>query len=374
VMAPTEILAEQNHRKFSDWLGPLGVQIVWLHGGLSAAEKKLVAKQLQQPAPVIAIGTHALFQKKVLFSRLALAIVDEQHRFGVQQRLALRKKAKEEFAPHQLMMSATPIPRTLSMSYFADMDISTIGELPPGRRSVATRLVADGRRAEVLKRIREACAEGQQAYWVCPVIEDSKEGDLQTAVDTFELLRKELKGLRVGLLHGRLPAEEKAAVMKAFVKGHLHLLVATTVIEVGVDVPNASLMVIEHAERFGLAQLHQLRGRIGRASGTNARESVCILLYASPLSETARARLKVIFETRDGFEVARQDLLQRGPGEFLGQRQSGMPLLRYADLEKDASLALEAREAAEKLLDQDPQAARRHVDRWLASRHEFARA
>ena len=378
VMAPTEILAEQNMRKFSDWLSPLGVSIAWLHGGLTAAQRKAVAKQLQGPEPVVAIGTHALFQKKVAFSRLALAIVDEQHRFGVQQRLALRKKAQAEFAPHQLMMSATPIPRTLSMSYFADLDISSIDELPPGRRSVATRLVASARRAEVLKRIREACAEGQQAYWVCPVIEPRersdgalrwKEGDLQTAVDTFELLRKELKGLRVGLLHGRLPADEKASVMKAFVKGQLHLLVATTVIEVGVDVPNASLMVIEHAERFGLAQLHQLRGRIGRGS----RESVCILLYASPLSETARARLKVIFETRDGFEIARQDLLQRGPGEFLGQRQSGMPLLRYVDLEKDAPLALEARAAAEKLLDEDPQAARRHVERWLGSRHEYSR-
>ena len=383
VMAPTEILAEQNLRKFSDWLGPLGVPIVWLHGGLSAAQRKAVAKQMQGPEPLVAIGTHALFQKKVAFSRLALAIVDEQHRFGVQQRLALRKKALLESAPHQLMMSATPIPRTLSMSHFADLDISTINELPPGRRGIATRLVASGRRAEVLKRIREACAEGQQAYWVCPVIEPRersdgalrwKEGELQTAVDTFELLRKELKGLRVGLLHGRLPADQKAAVMKAFVDGKLHLLVATTVIEVGVDVPNASLMVIEHAERFGLAQLHQLRGRIGRASGTNARESVCILLYASPLSDTARARLKVIFETRDGFEIARQDLLQRGPGEFLGQRQSGMPLLRYADLERDAPLALEAREAAEQLLDEEPQAARRHVERWLASRHEYSRA
>jgi len=379
VMAPTEILAEQNQRKFSEWLGPLGVPIAWLHGGLSAAEKKSVTTRLQGPAPLVAIGTHALFQKKVAFSRLALAIVDEQHRFGVQQRLALRKKgeigpARAAFAPHQLMMSATPIPRTLSMSYFADLDVSTIDELPPGRRGVATRLAASSRRAEVLKRIREACAEGQQAYWVCPVIEESKEGDLQTAVDTFQSLRTELKNLRVGLLHGRLPADEKEAVMKAFAKGRLDLLVATTVIEVGVDVPNASLMVIEHAERFGLAQLHQLRGRIGRASGTNARESVCILLYASPLSETARARLKVIFETRDGFEIARQDLLQRGPGEFLGERQSGMPLLRYADLERDEPLAREAREAAERLLDEDPQAARRHVARWLSSRHDYARA
>ena len=374
VMAPTEILAEQHLRKFSEWLGPLGVPIAWLHGGLSAAEKKAVMKRLQGAAPVIAIGTHALFQKKVVFSRLALAIIDEQHRFGVQQRLALRKKAQAELAPHQLMMSATPIPRTLSMSYFADLDISTIDELPPGRRSVATRLVASGRRAEILQRIREACAEGQQAYWVCPVIEESKVGDLQTAVDTYELLRAELKNLRVGMLHGRLPADEKASVMKAFVKGQLQLLVATTVIEVGVDVPNASLMVIEHAERFGLAQLHQLRGRIGRASGTNARESVCILLYAAPLSETARARLKVIFEIHDGFEIARQDLQQRGPGEFLGQRQSGTPLLRYADLEKDALLAREAREAAQKLLDEEPQAARRHVERWLASRHAYSRA
>ena len=305
-------------------------------------------------------------------------MVDERHRYGVQQRLGLRKKAEAAPArtanvapmPHQLMMSATPIPRTLSMSYYADLDVSSIDELPPGRRGVATRLVASGRRAEVLARIREACAEGQQAYWVCPVIEESKQGDLQTVIDTFELLRTELKDLRVGLLHGRLPPNEKASVMNAFAQGPLHLLVATTVIEVGVDVPNASLMVIEHAERFGLAQLHQLRGRIGRG----ARESVCILLYAAPLSPAARARLQVIFEESDGFEIARQDLLQRGPGEFLGERQSGMPLLRYADLEKDQPLAHKAREAAEMLLEKDPQAARRHVERWLASRHEYLRA
>jgi ATP-dependent DNA helicase RecG len=375
VMAPTEILAEQHWRKFNDWLAPLGVPLAWLHGGLKAAAKKAVARRLQDPAPLVAIGTHALFQKSVAFARLALAVVDEQHRFGVQQRLALRRKGEQrpgdaERAPHQLMMSATPIPRTLSMSYFADLDISTIDELPPGRRSVATRLVEASRRAEVLGRIRAACAEGQQAYWVCPVIEESKEGDLQTAVDTFEALRGELRGLRVGLVHGRLPADEKAAVMAAFADGGLNLLVATTVIEVGVDVPNASLMVIEHAERFGLAQLHQLRGRIGRG----ARASVCILLYAAPLSAAARARLKVVYESNDGFEIARQDLLQRGPGEFLGQRQSGMPLLRYADLEQDAALALEAREAAQHLLDASPQAARRHVERWLASRHELSRA
>ena len=371
VMAPTEILAEQHLRKFTEWLAPLGVPILWLHGGLSTAGKNAVVKQLRSPLPQIAIGTHALFQKKVGFARLALAVVDEQHRFGVQQRLALRKKASDaQRLPHQLMMSATPIPRTLSMTYYADLDVSTIDELPPGRRAVATRLVSSGRRAEVLKRIREACAEGQQAYWVCPVIEESKEGDLQTAVETFEALGRELRPLRVGLLHGRLPVEEKAAVMKAFAGGRLNVLVATTVIEVGVDVPNASLMVIEHAERFGLAQLHQLRGRIGRG----ARDSVCILLYASPLSATARARLKVIFESSDGFDIAREDLRLRGPGEFLGERQSGLPLLRYADLERDEPLARLARDAAEELLAQDADAARRHVERWLGSRQENARA
>ena len=371
VMAPTEILAEQHLRKFTEWLAPLGVPIAWLHGGLSAAEKKAVAKRLQQAEPVIAIGTHALFQKQVGFARLALAVVDEQHRFGVQQRLALRKKgADAALTPHQLMMSATPIPRTLSMTYYADLDVSTIDELPPGRRGVATRLAASGRRDEVLARIRAACAEGQQAYWVCPVIEESQEGDLQTAIDTHELLRGELQGLEVGLLHGRLPATEKALVMKRFMQNKIQILVATTVIEVGVDVPNASLMVIEHAERFGLAQLHQLRGRIGRG----ARDSVCILLYASPLSQAARARLKVIFEESDGFKIASEDLRLRGPGEFLGERQSGLPLLRYADLEKDEALARQAREAAELLLEENPQAARRHVERWLSSRSEYARA
>jgi len=370
VMAPTEILAEQHLRKFGEWLAPLGVPIAWLHGGLSTAEKNAVVRRLKEPKPMVAIGTHALFQKNVGFARLALAVVDEQHRFGVQQRLALRKKAESRLAPHQLMMSATPIPRTLSMTVYADLDVSTIDELPPGRRAVVTKLFSSKRRTEVLARIRAACAEGQQAYWVCPVIEESKDGDLQTAIDTSETLRSELKGLRVGLLHGRLPADEKAATMKQFEKGKLNLLVATTVIEVGVDVPNASLMVIEHAERFGLAQLHQLRGRIGRGE----RESVCILLYASPLSPSARERLKVIFESRDGFEIARADLRLRGPGEYLGERQSGMPLLRYADLEKDEPLAQQAREAAEALLTQDEPAARRHVDRWLASRAEYLRA
>jgi ATP-dependent DNA helicase RecG len=370
VMAPTEILSEQHQRKFSGWLEPLGVRIAWLHGGSSRSGRFAALRAIASGEARIAIGTHALFQKGVAFNRLALAIVDEQHRFGVQQRLALRRKSGDGEMPHQLMMSATPIPRTLSMSYYADLDVSTIDELPPGRRRVATRLVASARRAEVLARIREACAEGQQAYWVCPVIEESREGELQTALDTFEALRNDLRGLRVGLLHGRLAPAEKAALMAGFAQGRIQLLVATTVIEVGVDVPNASLMVIEHAERFGLAQLHQLRGRIGRG----ARESVCILLYAAPLSEAARLRLKVIYENTDGFEIARQDLLLRGPGEYLGERQSGVPLLRFADLEKDAPLIRVAQGAAAELLESDPQAARRHVARWLGARQEFLRA
>jgi ATP-dependent DNA helicase RecG len=344
------------------------VPIVWLHGGLSAAERKRAARQLAGPEPLVAIGTHALFQKGTGFSRLALAVVDEQHRFGVQQRLALRKKGDAATMPHQLMMSATPIPRTLSMAYYADLDVSTIDELPPGRRPALTKIFSQKRRTEILARIRDACDEGQQGYWVCPVIEESKD-ELRTAIETHELLGKELKGLSVGLLHGRLPPEEKDRVMKGFVDRKIQVLVATTVIEVGVDVPNASLMVIEHAERFGLAQLHQLRGRIGRG----ARSSVCILLYEEPLSESARRRLKVIHETNDGFRIAEEDLEIRGPGEYLGERQSGDALLRYADL-RERSLVEQAKEAAEQLLEQDPRAARRHVERWLGARAEYLRA
>jgi ATP-dependent DNA helicase RecG len=374
VMAPTELLGEQHWRKFSEWLAPLGVSVAWLHGGQSAKQKRATQDAVAAGEVAIVVGTHALFQRGVAFARLGLAVVDEQHRFGVQQRLSLRRKGEARagmapLVPHQLMMSATPIPRTLSMSYYADLDVSVIDELPPGRRPVATRLVADARRGEVLARIREACAEGQQAYWVCPVIEESKEGDLQTALDTFETLTRELPQLRVGLVHGRLAAADKAAAMEAFGAGRTQLLVATTVIEVGVDVPNASLMVIEHAERFGLAQLHQLRGRVGRGG----RESVCILLYAAPLSEGARERLKVVFETSDGFEIARRDLLLRGPGEVLGERQSGVPLLRFADLERDEALVRAAREAAEGLLASDPERARAHVARWLSGRQDYAK-
>ncbi len=392
VMAPTEILAEQHYRKFHEWLTPLGVSVAWLTGSQSKAERKAALAAIESGETPVVVGTHALFQDTVQFKALGLAIVDEQHRFGVAQRLALRKKGrKAEVAgaagaeasaatgaappvhggePHQLMMSATPIPRTLSMSVFADLDVSVIDELPPGRTPVVTKLITDVRRAEVVARIREACSEGRQAYWVCPLIEESETLDLQTAIDTHAALTAELPGLRVGLAHGRLGAANKADVMGGFKRGEIDVLVATTVIEVGVDVRNASLMVIEHAERFGLAQLHQLRGRVGRG----AAESTCILLYQGPLSQTARQRLKVIFESTDGFAIAEADLALRGPGEYLGARQSGAPLLRFADLLEDASLVVAAHEAAEQLLDTDPETARRHLERWLGGRDEFMKA
>ena len=367
VMAPTELLAEQHFRKFSEWVGPLGVEVAWLTGTQSKKERGSALAAIASGKTLIVVGTHALFQEKVEFGPLGLAIVDEQHRFGVGQRLALRMKGAE---PHQLMMSATPIPRTLSMSYYADLDISVIDELPPGRKSVATKLVAASRRGEVVRRIREACGAGGQAYWVCPLIEESEQLQLKTALETYTVLAKELAELRVGLIHGRLKPAEKARTMAAFASGEIQLLVATTVIEVGVDVPKASLMVIEHAERFGLAQLHQLRGRVGRG----AAESVCILLYQNPLGEAARRRLRVIFENSDGFVIAREDLLLRGPGEVLGSRQSGAPLLRFADLNEDADLIDAARVEAESLLNGEPEAARRHLDRWLGGRVDFLKA
>jgi len=368
VMAPTEILAEQHHRKFAEWLAPLGVRVAWLAGGQSARERRAALGSVAGGETQISIGTHALFQEKVEFARLGLAIVDEQHRFGVRQRLALRGKGRAEaLEPHQLMMSATPIPRTLSMSYYADLDVSLIDELPPGRKPVVTKLVADTRREEVVGRIRDACRAGHQAYWVCPLIEESEALELKTALETHARLAAELPELAVGLVHGRLAGAEKAAVMDAFKAGRVQLLVATTVIEVGVDVPNASLMVIEHAERFGLAQLHQLRGRVGRG----AEASACILLYQNPLSEGARQRLKVIYEHTDGFRIAHEDMLLRGPGEYLGARQSGVPLLRFADLARDVALLDAARAAADELLDGQPELAGRHVARWTSGRAEL---
>jgi ATP-dependent DNA helicase RecG len=367
VMAPTEILAEQHFRKFSEWLGPLGLEIAWLTGSQTKKERESQRAAIASGSAVVAIGTHALFQDGVKFRSLGLAVVDEQHRFGVAQRLALRTKGRES---HQLMMSATPIPRTLSMSHYADLDVSVIDELPPGRRPVVTKLFADSRRAEVVRRVREVCGDGGQAYWVCPLIEESEQLQLQTALDTHATLRKEFPELGVGLIHGRLKPAEKAQTMAAFLGGRIDLLVGTTVIEVGVDVPNASLMVIEHAERFGLAQLHQLRGRVGRG----AAESVCVLLYQNPLGEAARERLRVIFENIDGFVIAGEDLRLRGPGEFLGARQSGEPLLRFADLTEDADLVESARAVAEMLLTQDPESAERHLERWLGGRADFLRA
>jgi ATP-dependent DNA helicase RecG len=370
LMAPTEILAEQHYLKLTHWLEPLGVRIAWLAGSLKAREKKKAVDAIVSGETQLAIGTHALFQEGVDFAKLGLAIVDEQHRFGVEQRLALTGRNNAALEPHQLMMSATPIPRTLSMSYYADLDVTVIDELPPGRTPIVTKLVAEERRDEVILRIRDSCREGAQAYWVCPLIEESEALQLQTAIDTFETMKATFPDLAVGLVHGRLKPAEKAQVMADFKARRIQLLVATTVIEVGVDVPNATLMVIEHAERMGLAQLHQLRGRVGRGS----KQSLAILLYYQPLSEAARARLKVIYENNDGFEIARQDLLLRGPGEYLGSRQSGAPLLRFADLERDTDLIEAARDVADELLKGKSAAVVKHLDRWLGSRQFYLRA
>ncbi len=365
-MAPTEILAEQHYLKLHEWLAPLGIEPVWLSGSLKKKDKTAAAARIAGGDTLLAIGTHALFQSAVEFDRLGLVIVDEQHKFGVQQRLALRNKGDE---PHQLMMSATPIPRTLAMSYYADLDVSVIDELPPGRTPIVTKLVSDARRDEVFERVRAACLAGRQVYWVCPLIEesDAMEVELQNAIETHQQLSEVLPELNVGLAHGKLPPAEKAAVMAAFKTGELHLLVATTVIEVGVDVPNASLMVIDHAERMGLAQLHQLRGRVGRG----AAESMCVLLFQQPLSELARARLKIIFENTDGFVIAQQDLQLRGPGELLGARQSGVAMLRFADISEDEDLLEQARLTADELLRDAPDAARAHLQRWMANKHDF---
>jgi ATP-dependent DNA helicase RecG len=370
VMAPTEILAEQHYRKFCAWLAPLGVEVVWLAGNLKKKERDVALATIASGRAALAVGTHALFQNDVVFSKLGLAIVDEQHRFGVHQRLALRLKgsrAGQTVQPHQLMMSATPIPRTLAMSYYADLDVSVIDELPPGRTPVLTKLLSDTRRGEVIRRVRDACIGGRQAYWVCPLIEESEALQLQTAIETHQELLATFPELKIGLVHGRLPNHEKAQAMAAFQANAIQLLVATTVIEVGVDVPNATLMVIEHAERMGLSQLHQLRGRVGRGDGSSA----CILLYQSPLSQNARERLRIIFENTDGFEIARHDLRLRGPGELLGARQSGVPMLRFADLERDADLLEAARDLAPHLLHRHPANAELHLGRWLGARQEL---
>ena len=371
LMAPTEILAEQHFRKLVHWLEPLGVTVAWLTGSRKGKGRKAMLEAVASGEAGLVVGTHAVIQHDVAFAKLGLAIVDEQHRFGVAQRLALRDKLEQQaLEPHLLMMSATPIPRTLAMTYFADLAVSTIDELPPGRTPVLTKLFADGRRDDVIARIRDEVGQGKQVYWVCPLIEESEALDLRNATETHAQLSATLPGVMVGLLHGRMPGAEKTAVMSLFASGQMQVLVATTVIEVGVDVPNASLMVVEHAERFGLSQLHQLRGRVGRG----AVASVCVLLYAAPLSDAGKARLKAMVETNDGFEIARRDLDIRGPGEFMGARQSGAALLRFADLTDDAALLAEARRLAPPLLEREPRAAAAQVERWLGTKAEYLKA
>ena len=378
-MAPTELLAEQHFNKLRHWLADLPITLTWLTGSLPAAKQKAAQAACKRGETHIAIGTHALFQKKVSFARLGLIVVDEQHRFGVEQRLQLRQRGQQDsersLAPHTLMMSATPIPRSLAMSYYADLDVSIIDELPGGRQPIATKLVSEARRSEIVRRIYEVAQHGAQAYWVCPLIEESEklaEQDiqLQDATALHADLVALMPNVKVELLHGRMKADEKAAIMKEFTANRIQVLVATTVIEVGVDVPNASWMVIEHAERFGLAQLHQLRGRVGRGSVA----STCILIFAGKLSETAKQRLKVIYENTDGFIIAREDLRIRGPGELLGPRQSGLPSLRYANIEEDIDLLEAAREAATQLERDTTFNRAGFVDQWIKHRAEFAKA
>ncbi len=390
LMAPTEILAAQHFGKLVAWLDPLlaerGLRVAWLTGSQKKKERDRMSALVESGQAALVVGTHAVIAEKQRFRNLALAIVDEQHRFGVAQRLALRGKAAASRAgdkpaevsdtePHLLMMSATPIPRTLAMSYYADLDVSTLDELPPGRTPIVTKLVAEHRRDEVVARIQAQLGEGRQVYWVCPLIEESEAVDLRNATETRDELAAALgPTVRVGLLHSRMPAAEKQAVMAEFTGNALQVLVSTTVIEVGVDVPNASLMVIEHAERFGLSQLHQLRGRVGRGAAASA----CVLLYAAGdsgrVGEAARARLKAMVETGDGFEIARRDLDIRGPGEFLGARQSGAPLLRFADLTTDARLLAWARALAPQMLDAHPELAESHIERWLGGKASYLRA
>jgi ATP-dependent DNA helicase RecG len=394
LMAPTEILAEQHFRKLIDWLEPLlkphHKTVAWLTGSQKKKERNAMLEIIASGEAALVVGTHAVIQDQVQFHQLALAIIDEQHRFGVAQRLALREKMKREVddsdpatpqqEPHLLMMSATPIPRTLAMSYYADLDVSTIDELPPGRTPVVTKLVSESRRQELIERIRHQVAQGRQVYWVCPLIEESEALDLTNATETHERLSHALNtpeitpAVLVGLLHSRMSVADKKAVMGQFVSGEMAVLVSTTVIEVGVDVPNASLMVIEHAERFGLSQLHQLRGRVGRGAAASA----CVLMYSSGesgrLSDTARERLKAMAETTDGFEIARRDLDIRGPGELLGARQSGAALLRFADLTQDTQLLGWARKLAPVMLDKYPELAQRHIDRWLGGKSDFLKA
>jgi ATP-dependent DNA helicase RecG len=371
LMAPTELLAEQHLANLRGWLEPLGVRIAWLAGKVTGRARGAALAEVASGQAQVVVGTHALMQEGVAFHDLALAIVDEQHRFGVHQRLALRDKGGEGGkVPHQLVMTATPIPRTLAMAAYADLDVSAIDELPPGRTPVQTVVLSALRRPELVERIRAACAQGRQAYWVCTIIDESDEVVAQAAQSTFEALSKALPALRVGFVHGRMKANDKQAAMRAFKAGEVDLLVATTVIEVGVDVPNASLMIVENAERLGLAQLHQLRGRVGRGSTASS----CVLLYQPPLSQMARQRLATMRETSDGFVIAEKDLELRGPGELLGTRQTGLAAFRVADLVRDADLLPTVHDIAERLLAASPDIADRLVARWIGGAARYAAA
>ncbi len=372
VMAPTELLAEQHYRSFRIWLEPLGTQVGWLAGSLKGTARRRMLEAIAGAGVAVAIGTHALFQAEVRFARLGLVVIDEQHRFGVHQRLALRDKGAgtDGLVPHQLILTATPIPRTLAMAAYADLDSSVIDELPPGRTPVKTVVVPDGRRDEVMERVRVACRGGRQAYWVCTLIDESESLQAQAAADTASQLQQALPEVTVGLVHGRMPGAEKQRVMSAFQAGEIRLLVATTVIEVGVDVPNASLMIIDNAERLGLAQLHQLRGRVGRG----AAESSCVLLYHGNLSEAARVRLQALRETNDGFVIAQRDLDLRGPGEVLGTRQAGAPQLHIADLLRDRHLLDSVQQAGELLLHDHPTHVAPLIRRWLGDAVRFGEA
>ncbi len=372
LMAPTELLAEQHANNFRDWLAPLGIEVGWLAGKLKGKQRTEVLERLASGEVQMLVGTHAIFQEQVTYDQLALVIVDEQHRFGVHQRLALREKGEQQGRfPHQLIMTATPIPRTLAMTAYADLDTSIIDELPPGRTPVKTVALPDSRRADVIERVSEACQQqGRQAYWVCTLIDESEVLQCQAAEDTAVILKTALPDLQIGLVHGRLKAAEKQQIMGAFKAGELDLLVATTVIEVGVDVPNASLMIIENPERLGLAQLHQLRGRVGRG----AVESHCVLMYQSPLSKTATKRLAVLRESNDGFYIAQQDLEIRGPGELMGTRQTGIAELKIADIVRDAPLIPQVQEIANRLWADYPARAQAIINRWIGQKEHYGHA
>lgn len=370
LMAPTELLAEQHYRSFKRWFEPLGLQVVFLSGAVKGKARREILEKIASGEAHIILGTHALFQDEVLFAKLALMVIDEQHRFGVHQRAMLREKGmQDQYYPHQLVMTATPIPRTLAMSFYADLDCSVIDELPPGRTPIVTSVITGSRRPEIIERIREASKQGRQTYWVCPLIEESEVLNCQAATKMAEELQLALPELKIGLVHGRMSSKDKEAVMQAFQQGHIHLLVATTVIEVGVDVPNASLMVIENAERLGLSQLHQLRGRVGRGSVA----SHCILLYQYPLSNLAKERLQVMRESTDGFKIAQRDLELRGPGEVLGTRQTGELSFKVADLVRDSDMVQDVQQAADVVMRDYPHLIEPLVDRWLGKNKDYGK-